>query len=322
MTASRVVNRRLEEVRPETRERVEEAIAALGYRPNYNGRGLRLSRSLAIGMLILDPLPTFLADPFTTQLVAGLSNYLSEQGYSLNIQGVTPRKIRQALLLRINRTDGLCVFCSGSLTFRRRVLKMLELDGAPTVLFQETLPAPSDDFCVVRQDDFSGGALLARHLFERGARRIAFVVPPSQWPAILERKRGIESYLRSLAETVRLDIVTCRSSRFDDVREELTRCLRSKRRPDALLTGNGQIGIAAMKLLAARGLRVPQDIMVAGFHGFEYRYYSDPVLTTIRSPAYELGVRGGEEMIRRLTHGAFSAREIVLPIGFEPGEST
>lgn len=322
MTASRVVNGKLESVRPETRQKVEQAVRTLGYRPNLQGRGLRLSRSLSIGMLILDPLPTFLSDPFTTQLVAGLSNHLSERGYSLNLQGITPRKLGRALPLRMNGVDAVCVFCSGSPAFRRRVMKRLQLGRQPTILFQETLAVPAGDFCVIGQDDFGGSVALARHVFERGARHIALVVPSIHWPAIAERKRGIEVYLRSLDAETRLDVVSSKSSHFEDVQAAMQNYFDTGARPAALLAGNGQIAVAAMNLLTGQFIRVPQDMMLATFHGFEFRHYTVPTLTSIRSPAYELGTVGGREVIRRLTAGAFSAAKIELPVELEPGDST
>jgi LacI family transcriptional regulator len=273
-------------------------------------------------MLILDPLPTFLSDPFTTQLVAGLSNYLSERDYSLSLQGITPRKLGRALPLRMNGVDAVCVFGSGSAAFRRRVMRRLQLGGQPTILFQETLPAPAGDFCVIGQDDFGGSLALARHLFERGARHMAFIVPSIHWPAIAERKRGIDAYLRSLDVETQLDMVKSKSSHFEDVQAAMQNYFDTGARPAALLAGNGQIAVAAMNLLTRHSIRVPQDMMLATFHGFEFRHYTVPTLTSVRSPAYELGTVGGREVIRRLTTGWFSAAKIELPVEFEPGDST
>ena len=74
-----------------------------------------------------------------------------------------------------------------------------------------------------------------------------------------------------------------------------------------------------MKLMAARGRRVPGDVAITGFNAFEFWKFTDPVLTTIRSPAYEMGARGGEEILARLASGAFGRREIVYPVEFQRG---
>ena len=82
------------------------------------------------------------------------------------------------------------------------------------------------------------------------------------------------------------------------------------------------MGIAAMKLMAAEGLAVPRDVAITGFNAFEFWQYTTPVLTTVRSPAYEMGARGGGEILARLNEGRFAAREIVYPVALQPGAST
>jgi LacI family transcriptional regulator len=51
---------------------------------------------------------------------------------------------------------------------------------------------------------------------------------------------------------------------------------------------------------------VPDDVLVTGYNAFEFRSYSDPGLTTVRSQAYEMGAHGGEAMLRRLSYGKFA----------------
>jgi LacI family transcriptional regulator len=77
-----------------------------------------------------------------------------------------------------------------------------------------------------------------------------------------------------------------------------------------------------MKLIVSRGKRVPHDVAITGFNAFDFWEYTDPVLTTVRSPAYEMGSRGGEEILKRLTDGAFARREIVFPVSLQRGTST
>jgi LacI family transcriptional regulator len=82
------------------------------------------------------------------------------------------------------------------------------------------------------------------------------------------------------------------------------------------------MGIAAMKLMAAQGLDVPRDVAITGFNAFEFWQYTTPVLTTVRSPAYEMGARGADEILNRLTAGGFEQSEIVFPVELQPGGST
>ena len=136
MTVSNVLNGRFEMMSVQTRRRVEDAIAALHYRPHAAGRSLRMNERLTIGALIVDESPAFLADPFITNLLAGLSNFLSVRGYGLLVQGTTPRDVRNAIFMRRFATDGLCVLLSGSAAeCRARTSQLLTL-GQPLVLFE------------------------------------------------------------------------------------------------------------------------------------------------------------------------------------------
>jgi LacI family transcriptional regulator len=73
--------------------------------------------------------------------------------------------------------------------------------------------------------------------------------------------------------------------------------------------------------LAGRGVKVPDQVLVTGFNGFESVRYASPELTTIGSPAYELGRRGGTEILERVETGSFSNHDIILPVKFIAGAS-
>ena len=91
---------------------------------------------------------------------------------------------------------------------------------------------------------------------------------------------------------------------------------------DAIIGGNDQMGIAAMKLMAGRGLQVPSDVAITGFNAFEFWQYTVPVLTSVRSPAYEMGARGGAEILKRLGSGRFDKPEIIYSVALQRGGST
>ncbi|MBX6322137.1 MAG: LacI family DNA-binding transcriptional regulator [Rhodospirillaceae bacterium] len=322
MTVSNYINGKFQFMSEATRRRVQRAAERLGYRPHASARSLRLAERLSIGMIVVDDSPAFLADPFITYVVAGLSNYLGQRGYALVLQGLPLRDLRSSPLVRHVLTDGLCILLSGSDATRRACLKRLAELEQPVVAFQERRPRGVDDLCVVRQDDRHGGALICAHLLERGARRLAVLRPVLDWPAIREREAGMRQTAKDHGARVRLDIVRCGDETLRDTQLALESYLDRHGVPDAVAALNDQMGLAAIKLLRRRGLRVPQDVLVTGFNAFHFWEYADPLLTTVRSPAYEMGARGGEAMLRRLREGRFPARDIVLPVELQPGDST
>ena len=107
MTVSNVVNDRTDQMSKETREKVKAVIEQLGYKPNHAAKTLRTKSSLSIGMVILDDVPEFLADTYTSQVVSGLSNYLADRNYSLVLQGIRSQSIHKKSILEEIHTDGI-----------------------------------------------------------------------------------------------------------------------------------------------------------------------------------------------------------------------
>lgn len=321
MTVSNVVNRRFDEMTDETRLRVEDAIRELNYRPHSLARELRLARRFSIGMLLVDPSPSYLAAPFTTQLVAGLSNHLSEHGYALSIQGLRPEKFHDALALQRVGTDGICALLSGTEEQRRSFRASLLAIGQPTILFQEFDGKVAPDTCHIVQEDRKGGYLIARHVIEKGARRLVLMEGVHEWPAFSERSQGVRQAVQETDGGVKLEVLKCQTSRMPDVELAMRRYLEHNSLPDAFLGSNDQMGLAAMHFLLSQKRRIPDDIMVTGFNAFGFQQYAPVSLTTVMSPAYEMGVRGASEMLLRLTAGHFNTDQISLPVALEIGDS-
>ncbi len=320
MTVSNVVNGRFGAMAEETRRRVEAAIQNMNYRPNARGRELRLSRNFTIGIVIIDPTTSFLAAPFTTQLVAGLSNYLSEHNYRLLIQGIRPEHFKSALALRSNGIDGLCVLMSGTAAQRQSFRRIIEALGQPTVMFQEFETEPGADICCICQQDFEGGHMIASHVLAKGARHLLALDVRHEWPALSERLRGVRAATTSTPGAT-LDIVTCESSALTHVELALRRHLENHAMPDAILGSNDQMGLGAMHFLLRQNRDVPDEIMVTGFNAFGFQLYAPIALTSVRSPAYEMGARGGAELLNRLANGRFAQRRIDLQVALDYGDS-
>lgn len=318
-TVSKVINQITTGVADETRQRVEAAIRHLEYRPNRIGRGLRTLQRSIVGMAIIDPSPRFLADPFTTNLVAGLTNHLSSHNFGLLLHGVKPHEIENSFLVRESEVDALCLMASGSRRERIGYMRLIEKLGHPFIAFQD-LQAPSiKDACFIRQADKSGAMMLAKHLLRRKPRRAAIFSPEVSWPAIEQRVNGFQSVFQ--ANRVHLDLVHCDETRTEAIISEVNQHLDQSGVPDLIIGLNDQIALAAMQALRERGISVPSDVGVSGFNAFSFASFAVPRLTTVRSPAYELGESGARMILDRLRYGVFEKREVVMPVELVPEHS-
>jgi LacI family transcriptional regulator len=321
MTVSNVLNGRVGTSTPETSARVQREVQRLGYRRQAAARGLRLAAHEAIGMIIIDESPNFLADPFITQLVAGLSNEVNRQGYAILLHGMAAGHLSESPMVRNLRTDALCVLLSGSPRTRNLCLNTLVSLNQPLVVFQETLPTVGPDMCYIRQDDFAGGGMLGDAVIRRGARHLMLLLPELYWPAIGERARGVKAAIRRSGVSVTSHIVRAPDGNLHEMQAALRAAVARHGRPDAVLAGNDLMAIAATNYLRGEGLSVPRDVMVTGFNGFDAWQHTEPMLTTVLSCAYQLGARGGSEILARIRGKPFPAAEIVMPVSFLPGAS-
>ncbi|MDQ0395891.1 DNA-binding LacI/PurR family transcriptional regulator [Labrys monachus] len=320
MTVSNVVNKRFGSMGKDVRAEVERAISELGYRPNASGRSLRLAKRFSIGMVVVDESPTFLADAFITRVVAGLSNYLSQRDYGLVVQGMSARTLPQSALVRRHETDALCVLMSGPASRRRRLLERLAKPGHPVVVLQD-VGSDSDGVISIRQDDFGGARELAQHMLSRGGRDFVFMAPDVEWPAIEQRIAGVTSALQGDARST-FAVVNCADGGFSDSQAAIARYVAQSGWPNAIMGGNDQMGISALKWVIDQGLRVPEDILVSGFNAFDTWQYTQPMLTTVISPAYEMGASAGAAILDMLEGNLPSERHRLFPVKLQPGGST
>jgi LacI family transcriptional regulator len=321
MTVSNVVSGKPNLVRPETRRRVEEAIAKLRYRPNLTARSLRLSKGRSIGIIIADSDPAYLSDPFISRLVSGLSNYLSALDYTLDVQGVVPDRFENAAILRKAGNDALCAILCGQPQLRLQHLAHLKNLEQPVVILQEKFESTSADVAVIRQDDFSGGNMLGTHLAAKGARSVLFLRPILDWCAVEQRYAGLQAGLAHARRKISVGQRLSVSEGFEDT-VQAVRAVLSAEPPDAIVAATDSMAVAALKSCEEAGMRVPKDIAIAGFNGFDAWRYTRPVLTTVMSPAYQMGRYAGEALVTRLDNGAFQEMVKVFPVAFQAGEST
>jgi len=132
----------------------------------------------------------------------------------------------------------------------------------------------------------------------------------------------VRSVLAGLATPPAFYPVRCGSETFDSTQAALAAHMQLHGEPDVVIGGNDRMAIAAMKLLIARGRRVPEDTRVTGFNGFDFWRYASPELTTVLSPAFQLGEEGGRALLGRLESGSFAWRQRVLAVQFAPNVSS
>jgi DNA-binding LacI/PurR family transcriptional regulator len=271
-------------VNEETRSRILKIARELNYKVDKNASNLRCQHTGTLALLFFeDPAPDdSLINPFFVSMLASITRACAQRGFDLLISFQQPaNEDWQASFEDSNKADGIILLGYGDYQEYRSRLKFLISRGIHFVRWGAMLPDQPD--ITVGCDNHHGGYAITRHLLERGAKRIAFLGDASiHSPEFLERHRGYQEAVE--ASGLRVDAkllvkaISSEQSGFDAANELCERKLRF----DAICAASDLIAIGAMKALQARGLRVPDNILVSGFDDIPLAGFVNPSLTTVQ----------------------------------------
>jgi LacI family transcriptional regulator len=307
MTVSRVINES-ERVSPETRRRVEQAIADLGYVPSRLARGLSRQKTGALALIVPD-----VANPFFTLIVRGAEDVARRADYRVILCDTradlaVERDVIQEMIA--HRVEGIVI---APVSDRSRThLRRLEKFGVPFVLIDRTVPGIDCD--VVLGESARGARRLVEHLISLGHRRIALIVEADDVSTARDRRAGYEDALA--AAGIPLDPALVARTSVDPVGglEGMRRLLELADRPTAVFTVNNLVALGAIEAVRNAGLEVPDDVALVCFDDIEYASRLYPFLTVMMQPAETFGTLGTQLLLERIDgRGPARSRVVVLP---------
>ena len=285
-TASNVLNRP-HVVRPETRARVEAAIAELGFVPNNPARQLRSGSSTTIAYVVLDA-----RNPFFTDVARGIEEVAGTENLTLFLcnSDLDPRREAQYLdQLLMQRVRGVLIT---AVDYANARLRALPAKGVPVVLVDRAASAASDDWCSVGVRDVEGGRLAVTHLIERGHTQIAFAGGPLETPQVADRLAGAQQAMREAdVDADLLTVLTTTALTVDEGRRVSQRVLGlpARRRPTAVFCANDLLALGVLQHLTQNGVSVPEHMSLVGYDDIEYAAAAAVALTSVNQPRHEIG---------------------------------
>jgi LacI family transcriptional regulator len=310
MTVSRVINGS-ERVSPETRRRVEQAIAELGYVPSRLARGLIRQKTGTLALIVPD-----MANPFFTLIVRGAEDVARRADYRIILcdtrADLTLERDSVEEMLA-HRVDGVAI---APVSDRSRAhLRRLARFGVPFVLIDRTIPGVDSD--VIVGDSVGGARRLVEHLISLGHRRIGLIVESDEVSTARDRRRGYEDGLHAAGIPVDPTLIVRAtvdpSGGFDGMR----RLLDLDEAPTAVFTVNNLVALGAIEAIRAQGLEVPDDVALVCFDDIEYASRLYPFLTVMAQPAETLGTLSTQLLLERIEGRAPKQnRVVVLPAQF------
>jgi LacI family transcriptional regulator, repressor for deo operon, udp, cdd, tsx, nupC, and nupG len=291
-------------VAPATRDAVLQAVADTGYRINTQAANLRRQRTGSVIALVPN-----LANPFFSQIFAGMSAVLTEAGLGLLVAdtqtGSDPEE-RLSYHLTSGNADGLILFDG---TFSR---DRLNVPGRPPVLLVSEWM--EDDLPSVTVDNRHGAALAVGHLAQAGHSAIGFLSGPPDNVLTSERLAGFTTALADLGLVARPDWILEGDFSMDSGAAAARRWMALSDRPTALFCASDEMAIGFMGAVHRAGLSVPGDVSIVGFDNIEVAQHLTPGLTTIRQPRTIIGLRSAELLIDMIAANSLSGPSEVIEV--------
>jgi LacI family transcriptional regulator len=290
-TASRVLSASSHPVREATRQRVLDAAEELNFQPNMIARGLVTARTHVLGVVVHD-----VSDPYFGEIVRGLedaANLHDHRVFVCSSDRDPDRELAYVRALIGHRVDAI-VFAGGGIedrAYRTQLNRLLGgfrmLGGVIVTLAPHRFRAAS-----VTIDNAGGARAMTCHLAGLGHRRIGFVAGPEQ---IRTSHLRLEGFRRGLEEAgLAFDELLVEPGAFTTEGGAKATAALLGRAPEvtAIFAANDVMALGVLNELIGRGIRVPDDVSVAGFDDIGMAEFALSPLTTVRVPMTELGQQG------------------------------
>jgi LacI family transcriptional regulator len=304
-TVSRIINNK-GQATPETIARVHAIIKELGYKPNVVARSLISRKSNTIALLV----PT-ISNPFFPELARGAEDVANSFGLNIFLCNTDDEreKVNNYLVsLRERYVDGIII---NSLNLTNEDLEELHSNGIPTVTLDRTFP--THEFSSITVKHRIGAQLATKHLIDIGCKRIGLIRGPEDDFTAVQRMWGYRDYVKNFdwfdQSWIALGDFSVKSGYL---------CMKElfQRHPDidGVFASNDLMAIGLLKAAHEWGRKVPDELAIIGFDGIDMSQYTNPPISTIKQPSYEMGKMAMEELIRLIRDPESNSNKMELDV--------
>lgn len=278
------------QIKDSTRELIANTAREMGYYPNVAARSLVTRRTQTIGVFMAS-----ISGMYYSDIIRGMEFVANRAGYTL-IFANSYNNTDYSRFLAEERVDGLIIFNS-TVKDRGLLLKLVSQE-VPFVLVESYLSDPRANCVWV--ENVQGGYLATKHLIENGYTRIAYISGDFEFQISLDRFEGYKKALQEANIIYKPEFLTTGNYTPEDGYRAMKSLLEYTSRCTAVFAASDDMAFGALKAINEAGLRVPQDIAVAGYDDIEFCEYTNPTLTTVRQPRYTMGEKAMSILVSAL----------------------
>ncbi len=321
-TVSRVVNRE-PNVRESTRERVDAAITQLNYRPNVSARNLASQNSRIVALLYADPddyeLPS---SGYIVRLQQGVLTACRQSDHQLLIHPCNYRNpdIRHELETLIEQIRPVGIVVAAPLSNRPEIVEAIAEIGKPYVCLSPGDPVQAQSSVVTNDQDVSSE--MTQYLASLGHRRIAFIKGNPNHKAVGNRFLGYQDGLAASGIEFDDALVVDGDNSIGSGEINARHLLSLSSRPTAIFAANDDMAAGVIRVAHRLGIKMPDQLSVAGFDDSSLARQIFPAMTTIRQPLSAMAREAATFLIRHSRDPQVAASSTMIPAIIQARDST
>jgi DNA-binding LacI/PurR family transcriptional regulator len=282
-------------------------MAETGYVYNTMAADFQKLKNSLIGLIVFTVRSSIQAD-----FVDGIQDELQRRGHGLVIGNSHFDPNTELDLLRVFRQRRLTgVILAECTDDNRSELRELKKAGIPSVLTWE-IPSDTSLDCV-GFDNHQAAYNITKHLVDLGHRRIALIAGRfDRLERVRERLNGYSAALNDHKIPINRELIISRTPTPLDGKIAMSQLLSLPAPPTAVFAASDVFAFGAISAAKENGIRVPEDISICGWDDLDFAAYTDPPLTTVRVPTYEMGRRAADIVLRKSKSGTEDVSRVVL----------
>ena len=286
------------QISPETKKLVLDYAKNINYSPNPIALSLKEKRSRSIGVIVCE-----IANSFFSQTINGIESIAYDRGYNVIItqsHESYEREVNDLQFLASRSIDGLLISVSSE-TKNFEHLMHLKNKGLPIVFFDRIIDNLETHKVMV--NNFKGSYDATSHLIKNGYKDIVHLANSESLSITRERVAGYCEALKDHGiDIVESNIKHCAHGGmiYQEVEEALDQIMKSDRLPQAVFAAGDKLTTGFLRYFKAKGIKVPEEIAVAGFSNLDLTDLLNPSLTVVRQPAFEMGKAAADLLLSQV----------------------
>ncbi len=314
-TVSKALNGH-KDIGEETRKKVKEIAASMGYYPNAAARALKTHRSYNIGVLLNDEAHSGLTHEYFSAVLEGVRVEAESKGYDITFINTHSSKMTYYEHCKYRDLDGVIIACTD---FEApEVVELIE-SSIPTV----TIDYVFNNCTSVVSDNIKGMRELVEYVYHKGHRRIAYIHGQKEKAVTRDRLAAYYNMLEELDVEIRDEYIKPSLYLDWEKAQQATNELMALKEPPTCIIYPDDLSITGgINALRNRGLNIPEDISVAGYDGTNLSQMLNPRITTVKQDTDTIGRTAARELISEIEkpNSAF-AKRVIVQGEIIPGES-